>query len=132
MDPVSLNNKGFTLIEFLIAIVILMVGMLGLLQTVNVAIKANMQNQLRNEAVTVADRWMGHELAKGFDGVSTASKAENAPRRILNGFINFSVARTGTVFQNSKELDYRVSWRYRGVRYTHNIGSVISNSGMQK
>jgi type IV pilus assembly protein PilV len=125
---VSLNNGGFTLIEFLVAIVILMVGMLGLLQSVNVAIKSNMQNQLRNEALLVADRWMAHELAKGFAGASTAAKKENAPRRVLNGYINFSVARTGTAFQNSKEIDFKVSWRYRGERFTHDVGGIVSKA----
>lgn len=124
----SLNNKGFTLVEFLVAIVILMVGLLGLLQTVNVAINSNLQNQLRNEAVVVADRAMAHELAKGFDAVSTSTNNVNATRRVLNGFKNFSVSRTGTAFQNSKEIRFEVSWRYKGARYTHNAGGLVSKA----
>lgn len=128
MTCVSLNNKGFTLVEFLVAIVILMVGMLGLLQTVNVAINSNLQNQLRNEAVVVADRAMAHELAKGFDAVSTSTKNDSAERRVLSGFKNFSVSRTGSSFQNSKEIRFEVSWRYKGARYTHNAGGLVSKA----
>lgn len=128
MARVSLNNSGFTLIEFLVSIVILMVGMLGLLQAVNIAVSSNTQNQLRAEALLVADRWMAHELAKGFDSVSTASKNEYTQRSVLNGFRNFSVARSGTVFQNSKEVRFKVSWRHKGVRYTHDAGGLVSRA----
>ena len=128
MDRASLNNQGFTLIEFLVAVVILMVGMLGLLQAVNVSINSNMQNQLRNEALLVADLEMAKELAKGFDAVSTASKMVYDQRRVLNAFKNFSVARTGAAFQNSKEIRFQVSWRHHGVRYTHDAGGLISKA----
>jgi type IV pilus assembly protein PilV len=128
MDYALLNNKGFTLIEFLVGIVILMVGMLGLLQAVNLAINSNMQNQIRNEAISVADRSMTYELAKSFDAVSTSSKKNNDYRKVVNSFQNFSVSRTGTSFQNSKAINFQVSWRYRGTRYTHDIGGVVSKA----
>jgi len=128
MGRVFLNNRGFTLIEFLVAIVILMVGLLGLLQSVNVAIITSMQNQLRNEALLVADHAMANELAKGFDTASTFVNYTCERKRVLNGFKNFSVARSGTTFQNSKEIRYEVSWRYKEVRYTHNTGGLISKS----
>jgi type IV pilus assembly protein PilV len=128
MERVSPNSKGFTLVEFLVAIVILMVGLLGLLQAVNVALNSNMQNQLRNEAVIVGDRAMAHELAKGFDAVSTTVKRENIPRSVLNGLKNFSSVRSGTEFENSKEIRFEVSWRHKGVRYTHDAGGVVSRA----
>jgi type IV pilus assembly protein PilV len=128
MERVLPNNKGFTLVEFLVAIVILMVGLLGLLQAVNVSLNSNMQNQLRNEAVVVADRSLANELAKGYDAVSTFAHYTCEHPRVLNAFKNFSVARSGTPFQNSKEIRYEVSWRYKGVRYTHDAGGVISRA----
>jgi type IV pilus assembly protein PilV len=125
-----INRSGFTLIEFLVAIVILMVGMLGLLQGVNVSINAGRQNQLRNEASLVADQWLATELAKGFNNVSTTPLSGNAysSRRIVNGFVNFSVARSGAVFQKSKSVQFQVSWYYRGARYVCNAGGVASNT----
>jgi type IV pilus assembly protein PilV len=129
MDHVFLNNKGFTLVEFLVAIVILMIGMLGLLQAVNVAINSNMQTQFRNEALVVADRAMAHELAKGFNSVSTTTKSEIIQRNVAGAFKNYSVTRNPTGsnnFENSKEIRFRVSWSYKGTRYDHDAGGVIS------
>jgi type IV pilus assembly protein PilV len=129
------NNHAFTLIEFLVAIVIMMVGLLGLLQTVNVALNHNLQNQLRNEAVMVADQQMAKELAKGFDGISTSTatpqpnpRLSSESRTVLNGFKNFSVARYWSEYQNSKEIRYEVIWHYKGTRFTHNTAGVISRS----
>ncbi len=121
------DDKGFTLIEFLVAIVILMVGMLGLLQSVNISLYHNLATQLRNEAILVADGEMSKQLSRPFELVSTASVATFEPRKILmGGFKNFSVFRTGASFSNSKELNVEVSWHYKGNRYTHQTASAIS------
>jgi hypothetical protein len=105
-----------------------MVGLLALLQSVNIALNHNLQNQLRNEAVVVADQQMARELAKGFENVSTSNKNTNESRQILNGFKNFSVVRTGSQYQNSKEVHYNVNWDYKGVRYTHDTAGIISRA----
>ena len=120
------KNKGFTLIEFLVAIVILMVGILGLLQTVNVAINHNLNSQIRNEAVSVADWYMSKELSKSFDLVSTTPSNTLVNRKILNGFKNFSVQRTGTTLSNSKQVNYVVKWKHKNATYTHETNSVVS------
>lgn len=130
---VFLNKRGFTLLEFLAAMVIMMVGLLGLLTAVNVALNHNLQNQLRNEAIQVADSVMARELAKGFDAVSSGSpvanpKYSNESRQVLNGFKNFSVARYWTEYQNSKEIRFQVKWRYKGTVYTHDAAGVTSKA----
>jgi len=128
MERVLSNNLGFTLIEFLVAIVILMVGMLGLLQAVNLSINTNMQNQFRNEAVLVADRAMAYELSKGFDAVSTGTKKITDVRKVVNALQSYSVSRSGTSFQNSKRVNFQISWKYRNTRYTHDVEGVVSKS----
>ena len=123
------NKQGFTLIEFLVSIVILMVGMLGLLQAVNVAIEHNLNNQIRNEATMLADEQLSKEMTKTFDLISTSTGQFYVPNRpILKGFKNFSVVRTGTALSNSKQVNYTISWRHKGVRYTHETSSIISKT----
>ncbi len=123
------NKQGFTLIEFLVSIVILMVGMLGLLQAVNVAIEHNLNNQIRNEATMLADEQLSKEMTKTFDLISTSTGQFYVPGRpILKGFKNFSVVRTGTALSNSKQVNYTISWRHKGVRYTHETSSIISKT----
>ncbi len=125
------NSAGFTLVEFLVAILIMMVGLLGLLQTVNTSLSHNLANQLRNEAVAVADRQMSLEMAKGFDLVSTTSMSTYVTRPVLTGFRNFSVIRNGIVpppLPYSKQVNIEVRWSYKGVPYSHQVYGGISKT----
>ncbi len=127
------NNKGFTLIEFLVALVILMVGMLGLLQSINLALNSNLENILRTEAVTLADDRMMSIRAKSFTAISTTTLGYNVPRDIRGIFKNYSVREAVSVVTTtdlgaprSKQIDIDVIWKIKAKRSTHSISSIIS------
>lgn len=126
------NSAGFTLIEFSIAVLIMMVGLLGLLQAVNLASEHNRGTVLRNEAIHLADEKMVLEKIKvidaaTFNNFSTVS-TEFVSRRNRSGYSNYSVVRTPVASSaNTKELSVRVSWRYRGDKLSHTISSFITN-----
>lgn len=134
VEPVSIDQKGFTLVEFLVAIVILTVGLLGLLQSVNVSIQSNMTSDLRQEASVIADEEIAKDLAKGssqigFDAISTTTKSYLVQRKVLTGFRNFSVTKIGSsVSVNSKQVDVQIAWRYKGNRHSYGGSSVITRS----
>jgi len=128
---VPTNSRGFTLIEVLVAILIMMVGLLALLQMVNVSIVHNMANQIRNDSVLVADEQMALEMTKPFNLISTNATAHIAvvQRSINNAFNNYSVTKTGANVSNStKSVSILVKWHYKGQTYSHSIGSMISNT----
>ena len=52
------NNKGMTLVEVLVALLISLLVFLALMQTALVSIDANMRNVLRDEAVRIAEMRM--------------------------------------------------------------------------
>lgn len=122
------NNQGFTLVEFLVAMVIMMVGILGLLQTVNYSIHHNMNNQLRYEATLLADEMMNQEKAKPFELISTTTRVYPVNQRVVNGgFRNYSVVKTGSnVTTQTTRVELDVSWNYKGSRYVHTISSLAS------
>jgi type IV pilus assembly protein PilV len=133
---VSLNNhSGFTLIEFCVAVLIMMVGLLGLLQAVNMATVYNLGSLLRNEAITLADDRMVRAKTSVFDAATFTALASDNPgvtnlvsRGVRAGFANYSVVLNVTaVGSNSKELTSRVAWRYKGKKLTHTISSVVMN-----
>ena len=136
MVPVRTDESGFSLVEFLVAMVILSVGILGLLQAVNIAISHNMTNQLRLDATLLADAELSRELSKGgtstgFDAISTPTSphVSNYPvrRQVMSGFRSYSVTRTNTVItDNTKQIAVQVRWRYKGAPYTHEASSLIS------
>jgi type IV pilus assembly protein PilV len=124
------SRSGFTLVEFLVAIVILMVGLLGMLQAVNVAMDRNFENILRSEAVTLADDRMMLKRAKTFSSLSTtvANPAAIAVPQAIRGIMkNYSVQEiVSQPTSNSKQVVVTVSWRKKDARYTHSISSVVS------
>lgn len=56
------NKRGFTLVEMMIAMVIIMVGLLGLVQAVLLSIDSNMKNLFRDEAVRISQQALTGEL----------------------------------------------------------------------
>jgi type IV pilus assembly protein PilV len=141
MEPVvSLDNRsGFTLIEFCVAVLIMMVGLMGLLQAVNIATVHNLGSLLRNEAVSVADEQMVLAKTSVYNsdlfthlGDGTADDLLKIPKRVdrktRGGFSNYSVNwRVSPASTISKEIEVRVTWRYKGNRFNHRISTLILN-----
>lgn len=125
-----INNKnGFTLVEFLVAIVILMVGLLGLLQTINVAIDQELGNVFRNEAVTVVDDLMMKKRSKTFDALSTGVKTYPELRTVRGIPKTFTVTETvGNVTSNSKQISIDARWTKKSGSYNHSATSVVSTN----
>ena len=134
------NSNGFTLIEVMVAILILMVGMLGLLQAINLATEVNIRNQVRDEAVAVGERVMNEMRGKGFDNISVASPVTapytyatyQLPSKLRGASRSYSVTRESRVLSTydgkhvNKELTVTVAWRYKGVEYQNRVVAPIS------
>ncbi|MDD5105309.1 MAG: prepilin-type cleavage/methylation domain-containing protein [Desulfuromonadaceae bacterium] len=131
----SIGRSGFTLIEFCVAILIMMVGLLGLLQVVNVATDNNLGNMLRNEAVTIADNQMVMAKTSVVDTATfTALVSTAAPilvsTPVRSGSKSYSVTRTVTsVSTNSKEIVVTVSWQHKEKPFQYMISSLAVNPG---
>jgi type IV pilus assembly protein PilV len=129
MERVHLDNKGFTLLEFLVAIVIIAVGLLALLQSVNLSIAHNLTNIFRNQAVMLADERMTLEKTKPFDCISTTTSSTNISLTVKNAntFKNYSVVKIGSsITNNTTNVEIDVIWKYKGTRYIHTISSLVS------
>ncbi len=127
------ENSGFTLVEVMVAIIIMMVGLLALLQTVNLAIAHNNSNKLRNDAIILADQAMGTERAKLFSAVGSSSASISHKSGL--GFVNYSIFKNmSTLTTHSLTTDYiagaknlmiTMSWRDKGVKKTHSLTTTI-------
>ena len=135
---VNSNNAGFTLIEVLVSFVILTVGLLGLLEVINVAINQNLTTQFRNDALVVADEFMMRERSKAFDNISCTA-CPGTPlnyvltRNLKNTFKNYSVVKSVTTLTlgddgspKSKEISLNVSWKHKEHRYQHSLSTIIT------
>jgi prepilin-type N-terminal cleavage/methylation domain-containing protein len=71
--PVLRNKKGFTLIEMLIAMMVILIAMMGLYKTVTVTIEGNVQNVLRDEGVKIAEQVFNEIRMLDYDKIPVAS-----------------------------------------------------------
>jgi prepilin-type N-terminal cleavage/methylation domain-containing protein len=123
-----LDGKGLTLVEVLIAMVILLFVSLALMQTALLSIDSNMKNILRDEAVSIADQKMDEARNEPFSSLATIS---NVPvtrdiRKIQN--FSYSVRRSVTnVNTDNKQVDITVGWTWKGQPYSHTISTIVRN-----
>nr|WP_279342370.1 type II secretion system protein [Geotalea sp. SG265] len=129
----SLNNdNGFTLIEVMIAIIIMMVGLLGLLQSINVATEYNLKNHLRDEAVYVGEKYLNELKGRGFDNIpsylviSTASKIRGINKKLMVETNSSDISTDSYGKPLTKRLNVIVRWTYKGVTYDNRLSAPVS------
>lgn len=123
------KDNGFTLIEFVVAVLILTVGLLALLKTVDISISQNASNKMRNDAVIIADEVMSREKVKPYAQILSA----NSTRTINYGLTvkNYSIAEQvtgmGGTPPTSKRVQLTVSWQDKGTTKNHYLTTIISD-----
>lgn len=121
------NDKGFTLIEMLCAMFILMIGLLALLNSIAVAMNSNMGNVLRDESVRIAEQYMNDLRSAPFDSLSSAAPTTSATTREFRGVSKaYSVVtEVNDLSADAKGLIVTVSWTYKDNPGQHSISSVV-------
>lgn len=59
----------------MVSIVILMVGMLGMFQSINLAMDKNIENQLRQKAIAVAEQQLDSLKGRTFSNITEIGRA---------------------------------------------------------
>lgn len=114
----------------MVAMLITLVGLLGLLQSVNVATEHNLKNELREEAVQVGEDQMNSLRVKAFDNISSAYTPRQVPSRLLGFSKNYTVTRSSNPYPlppdpaTSKELIVNVGWTYKNESFQHEVHSM--------
>lgn len=138
------NKKGLTLVEVLIAMVVLLLVFLALMQTALVSINANMTNVLRDEAVGIAEMRMSEYRNASFDSLTDTNGASNSlgsfvsdppvVQRNVRNISNFTFTvtkRIDDISTDNKQIDIKVSWDWKentaanNSPYTHTISTLL-------
>mgnify|MGYP001561987662 CR=1 FL=1 len=131
MVPAVLHNvKGVTLIEILVSLVLTAIVFGGLLQTSLLVVNNNMENLLRDEAVSIAEERMNQ--ARNTPFASLISETADVPVvRDFRGITGFRFNTRITIVNidaNNKQVAVSVTWTRRGVTYNHNITTLVRSS----
>jgi prepilin-type N-terminal cleavage/methylation domain-containing protein len=136
----KINKKGLTLVEMMIALVILLLVFLALMQTALLSINSNITNLFRDEAASIAEQHMIFIRNMPFDSVTdTSSSFVDDPRPTVAGIEGINDTRDFRSFSitfrperqvtdlgiDNKQVDIRVSWDWKGETFTHSINAVL-------
>ena len=107
--------------------VIMLVGLLGLLQAINIAMVHNVRNQLREEATSVGERVMNDFRALPFDLITATSGHQTVTSKLKGFSKSYDVTRSsggvgGSL--DSRELEVIVKWSYRIMSTQHRVKSI--------
>jgi len=128
--PVSKNNaSGMTLVEILVSLVIVFIVFLGLSSSGLVVLNENIKNELRDEAVSVADSAVQDARRALFDNLVTLP-ADNVLRQVRSVNRPFTVTRTVTNLDgDNRQVTINVGWtRTEGSQtrsYSHQVVTVV-------
>lgn len=135
MERFAANNKGFSLIELLIATALIMISMLALLTSMMTSINANMNNEIRNTATIMANLTAEALLALPIDDPELAEAAHariagdaaqankglpDVNQRIRNYQISYGIRWTvAKSSANLKRIDITISYQRRGQDFSY-------------
>ena len=108
------------------AMLVLTVGLLGLLQSLQLGYRQNLRDRVRNEAVQLAEEQM-HDRRRGtFDEIGDFQT--EISKKVGGGEVPFEVAgvvdKMGSTARPAKKLRVTVSWTVHGERFNHEIFTV--------
>ncbi len=121
------SAKGLSLVEVMMAFLVLLVTSLALMQTALVSIESNMKNVLRDEAASVAEQRLNDARSTPFDAVVS----DPTPPVVINRTLkNMQVSYNTTMVVNTldvtnKQVGVTVTWPWKGVNYTHSATTII-------
>ena len=124
----STSTNGFTIIELLVALIIIMVGMMALLKSVEIAAEQNARTQMRTEAVQIAEERMRRMQTVPFQSMSTTYRSYTVQSRLRGMSKQYSVA-TSVAPQSlsSRLVGVTVTWNDRSVAKTHSTYLMKTN-----
>jgi len=120
------NSGGFTLVEMLMAMLVMTVGLLGLLQSVQMAYQHSLRNRVREEAVHLAEERMHDWRRMAFASITATSPKKEPVTKLLGGAPrSYTVTRgvddMGSGTNPAKKLTVGVAWTVKEEAASHAI-----------
>lgn len=129
--PAHRNEKGFTLVEVMISMVILALGLLGSLVGVKAALDSNYGNALRTEAVKIAQEQAEMARNMPYADLAGIAASQDVYRQIRKNNAKFTVqtsriaTTTSSLNQNMTQLTIEVHWPLKGNDHLYRIQTIV-------
>ena len=125
-----INKKGFTLIELMVAVVILMISMTAILHSIIQYQRINLENTMRNESMRIVEAQLEQLRSQQFAQLVPGgpyTPGSQPVRTIRNVSVAYTVNWTiESISLVSVAVRVNATWSYRGVNHRHNASTIIS------
>ncbi|MDQ7031263.1 MAG: prepilin-type N-terminal cleavage/methylation domain-containing protein [Desulfonauticus sp.] len=118
------NNQGFSLIEVLVSMLILVILLLGTLAASLTAIDLTARSYLRDEAIKLAQSELEECRAENFDNLLSTNSTVNLQFRNSN-YVYRIERQVVQQEKNLKKVTITVLWKYKGKDYTYSVSTLI-------
>jgi type IV pilus assembly protein PilV len=130
MELIALHNKkGMTLIEIMIALLILMVVSMALMQTALLGMRENLRNAIRDEAVNLAEQKINELRSTPTASIAFGTLVDTPVSRTFRATtMSFTPTRNVTQIgsdPSTKQVTMAISWVYSGKTYTHSVTTIM-------
>ena len=127
-----MNQKGFSLVEVMIALVILLLVSMGLFQTALLSIDSNMLNVQRDHATSINQELMAYTQTVPFDDMNNDGAVDVSPLTLndekhiqLAGDFKYITTITITsINDDTKRIDSTVSWTWKDRPYAQTMSTI--------
>lgn len=128
------SERGFTLAEVLVAMMITLVALMGLLQSVQIVNETNLRNQMREEAVQVGGTYLNNLMTASYSlpaadaltNYSTRSKLRGLTSKYYVTTRRELISGTGLHPAESKMAWVQVHWRFKTFSTSLQLTSIKS------
>jgi len=106
-------NKGFTILETMVAILILTIGVIAVLQVFPLCLSVQKSNEMENQAIFLAQERIEQEMFKTYENIQIGTIIEDPispPYERFSRETNITLENTGP-FSGLKKIEIIVRWR---------------------
>jgi type IV pilus assembly protein PilV len=112
-------------VEVLVAVLITLVGLMGLLQAVSLVTEQNVRNARRDEGVRIADKFMERFRSLPFDNISAGYGDKIVTSKLRGVDVPYKVQRSRVLSADGDSMNYqvRVVWTYKNTSTSQMVQS---------
>ncbi len=127
MEVAASSNKGFSLIELLVALVIIGVSIISLMQLSITVLNNNLRNEIRNTAIELLSSHVNDLASEPFDNLTVGSFTSTVYSVIRSIKEKFTILDNITLqpVGNVKVINSKIVWKFRGNEYNYKITTVV-------
>ena len=127
------DRKGFTLIELIVAMMVMTIGLMAMLDGIGNYMKLNLDNSMRSEAMRIAEATIETLRNSRFSDlqnqtVSDVPATGTVSRAFRNVTVNYTVQWSRqNISSSSVAIRVNVTWSYRNINHRHDAATIVSS-----